>query len=253
MDKAFLSVQFGTLDYSDDRVIRAITGAGLKERATFGGQIVTALKMALFGLWCMLCLPYVAARKVCTTIKVTCGCAIDLIRETYKVIRMTLNRRFLCLIGLSGVASIYLCGLSGLCYWVIIVVCGAFCFVPTDIRMYVKFTEQIASAWAGELVSTPETDLADSHEGIQCVKNKTGFACKVATRAIAKVGLLKPTKANQLVYQKVILDILAQQNVRYADRLRVLPLAIAACLQRPEEIQEQERCIEHLVCSSSIL
>jgi len=253
MDKAFLSVQFGSLDYTDERIIKAITGSGLKERATFGGQIVTALKMALFGLWCVLCLPYVLLMKVVSTVCCTYRCSIELLRETWSVLCLVLNKRMLSLIGVSGIAAVYTLGLSGLVYWLCAVSCGVFCFVPTDIKMYLKFTAQIAQAWQGELDAPLSEDLTDNHSEVQVVKNKTGFACKIATRAIAKVGLLTPSKANKLVYQKVILDILAQQNVRYADRLRVLPLAIAACLNRPEEIQAQERCIEHLCQGSSSL
>jgi hypothetical protein len=40
-------------------------------------------------------------------------------------------------------------------------------------------------------------------------------------------------------------------KVRHSDRVRVLPLAILACLDRPEEVQKVERCFEHLYTSST--
>jgi len=85
----------------------------------------------------------------------------------------------------------------------------------------------------------------------QIVKVKNTFACKLAIRAISKVGLLTPTRANALVYQKVILDDMRTLNVRCADRVRVLPLAIAACLSRPDEVSKVESCIKQLYSTSS--
>jgi hypothetical protein len=108
--------------------------------------------------------------------------------------------------------------------------------------------EQLGRAWDSALDAK---DLPDTMENVTIKANKRDkFACKIAIRAISKVGLLSPTKANALVYQKVILDEMRALNVRCADRVRVLPLAIAACLERPEEVRRVEGCIKYLTAQS---
>lgn len=99
---------------------------------------------------------------------------------------------------------------------------------------------------------TEELEEAEASAPVPPVK-RDRFACKLAVRAISRVGLLAPTKANALVYQKVILDDMRELKVRCNDRLRVLPIAIAACLERPEEVKQVERCIKHLTTGSSVL
>jgi len=69
-------------------------------------------------------------------------------------------------------------------------------------------------------------------------KCRPSVACKVAVRAIAKVGILKRSEANSMVYQRLCLDVMAEMKMRYHDRLVVLPQAILACLERPEEVEE---------------
>lgn len=76
-------------------------------------------------------------------------------------------------------------------------------------------------------------------------------ACKVAVRAISSVGLLKPTEANAMVYQRVCLDVMEGLRFRHYDRLRILPLAVLACLERPEEVEEVETVVGIITGSPS--
>lgn len=265
MDTGFLSVPFGSLDYSDPRVVLALTGRGLKERATFGGQIVTALKMvtrsilwlvAYLGNWFLwiVLTPVRFARMAVRLAKAlermareAARCAVDVVVDTWAGMRVVTNRRMLGLSASIMVALVWCGGLAGLILWVVVIVGYFLCFVPTDIRMYLKFKRKILATWKGELVAPSTEDLPLKSEEVTNVKSHRSFACKIATRAISKVGLLSPTRANKLVYQKVCLDIMEGLNVRYVDRVRVLPYAIAACLCRPEEVQDNERCVEHLL------
>lgn len=77
-------------------------------------------------------------------------------------------------------------------------------------------------------------------------KSRNRVACKVAVRAMAKVGLLKATEANAMVYQRVCLDVMAEMRMRYHDRVRILPLAIVACLERGDEVKEGMDTIAHI-------
>ena len=70
------------------------------------------------------------------------------------------------------------------------------------------------------------------------------LACKIAVRAVAKVGLLKRSDANALAYQRVCLDVMESMKMRWHDRLMVLPQAVLACLERPEEVEEVMKAIE---------
>jgi hypothetical protein len=120
------------------------------------------------------------------------------------------------------------------------------CFVPTDIKYFLRYRESLSRAWNEVLASGEETDLPESAPEVgfrRVEKGRKGFACRVAVKAISEVGLLKPTKANALVYQKVVLKVLSDMRVRYVDRVRILPHAIAACLDRPEEVSKVEGCI----------
>ncbi len=55
------------------------------------------------------------------------------------------------------------------------------------------------------------------------------FAVKVAQAARAKVGILSNTRANELVYQRVCLDVMRDLNVRYTDIDRHIGMAMLAC------------------------
>ena len=75
-------------------------------------------------------------------------------------------------------------------------------------------------------------------------KLRPRLACKIAVRAIAKVGLLKRSEANSMVYQRVCLDVMESMKMRWHDRLVILPQAVLACLERPEEVEEVMKAIE---------
>nr|UHS72222.1 MAG: hypothetical protein [Tombusviridae sp.] len=237
---------------------------GLKERPTLMGQIVTALKMAMVvvvgvllwpfrtvfafvrGVWRIVRSWAQKIYKVCRLL----GTSIQaVVTDTRDVLEVTLNRRVVALAYLMLPVFLVIVGFVGLLLWIFLIGAYCLCYVPRNLRDVITFRRKLASAWEEVLESDIKEDLPAASEEIVEVhkKKRNSFACKVATRAIAKVGLLKPTKANALVYQKVILDILKDMNVRYVDRLRVLPLAIAACLDRPEEVNLVEEVIDHLL------
>jgi hypothetical protein len=262
-------VKFGSLDYSAPEVIEALTAGGLKERATLeGGQIVTALKMAWWVLTLPARVPCWIAGKVLSLAWVVASLVFariqsiihsiggmgrevkDWLVDMATIVSAAVNWR-LRVLWLVGLCFALTFGLVGLSVWM----AGAFgfilCYVPSDARYYIRFLERMQRAWdcaleEDELVALPKD------QQIQVPKLKRDrFACKLAVRAISRVGMLNPTKANALVYQKVILDDMRELNVRCNDRIRVLPLAIAACLDRPSSVRRAEECVRTLVGSQS--
>jgi hypothetical protein len=61
------------------------------------------------------------------------------------------------------------------------------------------------------------------------VKRKNAFIIRCAMHARSKVGRLAPTRANELVYQRIILDYFDDIHLRLSDRDRCLAQSIAAC------------------------
>lgn len=260
-----VEVPFGSVEYTDPRVVSALTTGGLKEPATERGQIVTGLKMAWWLLIAPFWLPAWVCRRIISAIcslvmAVYRWCArvdqriravvrslVEVARDIVAICKASFNYRMRALIVGLAIVLGSLFGLLGLLVWAGAVAGWVCCYLPTDFKFYLKFLRKLEDAWTKSL-ECPE--LEDQRSVPLAKKERNTFACRLATRAISRVGLLKPTKANALVYQKVILDEMRELNVRYADRLRVLPVAIAACLERPEEVQSIERCIEHL-CSAS--
>jgi hypothetical protein len=261
MSTDFLSapMEFGSVDYTDPRVVSALQLQGLKERTTYGGQIVTALKMA----WWVLTLPvmfpfgvcqkcvlwlYWVATRLCRRVG-RCYRLIHIwVSDWIMIGRTFLNKRMRCAVVLTYLLALGYFGLTGCLLLTFIYTCVIGCVLPTDVKYYIRLMEQLGRAWDSALDAK---DLPDTMENVTIKANKRDkFACKIAIRAISKVGLLSPTKANALVYQKVILDEMRALNVRCADRVRVLPLAIAACLERPEEVRRVEGCIRYLTAQS---
>ncbi|ASM46795.1 p32 [Rice virus A] len=260
-----VEVPFGSVEYEDPRVVSALSTGGLKEPATERGQIVTGLKMAWWLLLAPFWLPAWVCRKILVAIcslvmvfyrwcarvdqriRAVVRSVVEVCQDVAIICRASFNYRMRALIVLLAVVFVSLFGLLGLLVWSGSVAGWVCCYLPTDFKYYLKFLRKLEDAWTKSL-ECPE--LEDQKSVPLVKKERNTFACRLATRAISRVGLLKPTKANALVYQKVILDEMRELNVRYADRLRVLPVAIAACLERPEEVQSVERCIEHL-CSAS--
>lgn len=64
------------------------------------------------------------------------------------------------------------------------------------------------------------------------------YAAKVAQVARAKVGYLRNTPENRLIYQRVIIEIMDKDCVRYVDRDVILPLAIGCCFVYPDGVEE---------------
>nr|UHS72085.1 MAG: hypothetical protein [Tombusvirus sp.] len=64
------------------------------------------------------------------------------------------------------------------------------------------------------------------------------YAAKIAQVARAKVGYLKNSPENRLIYQRVLIEIMDKDCVRYCDRDAILPLAIGCCFVYPEGTEE---------------
>lgn len=177
-------------------------------------------------------------------------CLREEVQDYMSVIRLSFNKRMRALLLCISVTLVGCLGVFGLCLAVVFAMGWVSCYLPSDIKFYVKIVKRMSRAWDDALM---EADIAPVEGQVMDVPKTTRnrFACKLAIRAIARVGLLKATRANSLVYQKVILDDMQVLKVRHSDRVRVLPLAILACLDRPEEVQKVERCFEHLYTSST--
>ncbi len=250
-----VAVRFGSVDYSDPKIVAALGDPGLKERTTsWRGQIVTALKMAW---WLMLLPVYIprwavekvfrCVRRLCMKVGRCTNVVYDAFIDATALLREVTNMRVRCFAALLFIVACAGWGLVGLMCWLFGLCCYGLCFIPTDVRFFIQLKKDLHRAWD---VALTDDDLQTSTEP-QRVKVKNTFACRLAVRAISKVGLLSPTKANALVYQKVILDDMRELNVRCADRVRVLPLAIAACLHRPEEVMKVESCIKQLFSNNT--
>nr|UYL94469.1 MAG: p33 protein [Guiyang tombus-like virus 1] len=254
LSSADVPVCFGSIDYKDPNIIAALCRPGLKERSTFGGQIVTALKMAIWVLFYPLTWVYACVARVgrlgCRVVRFFADVAICVRRglENQSSILLELtNKRVKAIAFITFFWAWLAYGITGIIMWNLGVAGLVFCFVPTNARFFLQLKADLNVAW-GKALAMDDLVVTDKP---QPVKGKNTFACRLAVRAISKVGLLSPTRANALVYQKVILDDMQRLNVRCADRVRVLPLAIAACLRRPDEVEQVESCIKQLYNSSS--
>jgi len=64
------------------------------------------------------------------------------------------------------------------------------------------------------------------------------YAAKIAQVARSKVGYLSNTPENRLIYQRVLIEILDKDCVRYCDRDVLLPVAIGLCFVYQEGVRE---------------
>lgn len=69
-------------------------------------------------------------------------------------------------------------------------------------------------------------------------------AVKFAILAQSKVGILKPSVANRLVYETTLLHIFEDFNVRHNIRMELLGEALVACFIRPDEYKRALAIIE---------
>lgn len=67
---------------------------------------------------------------------------------------------------------------------------------------------------------------------------RTPYAAKIAQVARSKVGYLKNTPENRLIYQRVMIEIMDKDCVRYCDRDFILPLAIGFCFVYQDGVEE---------------
>nr|UHS72114.1 MAG: hypothetical protein [Tombusviridae sp.] len=260
MSTGFLSapvvpIQFGSVT---PEMLASIVDQGLKDRATFGGQIVTAIKMA----WWYGCAPYRAGCyclvKILALLAGIMHCLVSVFREARHQIAdcvtmcgVVLNKRMRVALAACTLWAFINLGVIGVVYVVVGVTGFILCYIPADAKFYIRLMEKMGRAW-GEALSAK--DLPEDMEFAPVkVKKHNKLACKLAIHAISKVGLLPATKANALVYQKVVLDEMRARNVRHADRVSVLPLAIVACLRRPDEVERVEGCIRHLYSQTTSL
>lgn len=114
--------------------------------------------------------------------------------------------------------------------------------VPRYVRVHV---DRIRDAWE-QGVADDDCSEAVAVTSMTRVKKglRPALACKIAVRAVAKVGLLKRSEANSMVYQRVCLDVMEGMKMRWHDRLVILPQAVLACLERPQEVEEVMKAIE---------
>jgi len=159
--------------------------------------------------------------------------------------RVMMNKRMRVCVGLSYIAAYTFLDIFGIILLTFAFLGFVSCWLPTDVKYYIVLLNRLSAAWEQALDAK---DLPEDMSGVRVSpKKRSKFACKLAIRAISKVGLLRPTEANAKVYQKVILDDMKVLNVRFAHRVEVLPLAIAACLERPAEVRKVEECIKWLL------
>ncbi|AQR60108.1 replicase associated protein [Yam spherical virus] len=135
--------------------------------------------------------------------------------------------------------------LPSLTLYIIMLLCVGSKYGGRVPRYVAAHYERIKDAWEKGV------DDDDCTQGVatECmeripVKLRPRLACKIAVRAVAKVGLLKRSEANSLVYQRVCLDVMEAMKMRWHDRLVVLPQAVLACLERPQEVEEVMKAIE---------
>lgn len=148
--------------------------------------------------------------------------------------------------------SLVLYGVWALCLWVGLSLVYILCTVPTDLRFYLELSQKLQDAWAA--VEEDDSIFQTTEDKpLEVRKGRNKFACKLAARVIGRVGMLKPTHANALVYQKELLHEMKSLNVRYSDRVRVLPLAVVACMERPAETQRVEEVIDLLIATGASL
>lgn len=235
---------------------------GLKEGNTTSRwvQIVTALKMALVVMTAPIWLPWAGIVYLATgamkgprllwagflRVMRFLRSGVHWFNETIRAYWRVYNKRSKCVVIAGFWISLVLGGLFAMYLWVAATVLFVVCTVPTDARFYIKLSRQMQDAWNEAM----DDDSFPKPDGLQVSvskKGRKGFACRLACRAIGRVGLLSCTRANALVYQKVILDEMAAMNVRFSDRVQILPYAVMACLERPDAVAKVEDAVHHLV------
>lgn len=104
----------------------------------------------------------------------------------------------------------------------------------------------VEDAWAEIKHDEVDYDAKIPHERVK-KQARSKLACKVAVRVISKVGVLKKTEANALVYQRLCLDVMEGMKVRHYDRVLCLPLAVLACFEVPEFTREGMNAVKYSV------
>jgi hypothetical protein len=103
-----------------------------------------------------------------------------------------------------------------------------------------SFLRDVKKRYVGELEDKGE----DLPETIPTVSRKT--AVKFALKAQGKVGVLKPTNANRLVYETVLLKLFEEHHVRISERMNLLGEALVACFLRPKQYDMAMEIIEEM-------
>jgi hypothetical protein len=116
---------------------------------------------------------------------------------------------------------------------------------PVTLRWFHKIKEMYNT----EIDDEDAKDLDDS-EPI-AFSNKT--AVKFAIQAQSKVGCLKPSVANRLVYETTLLHLFDELHVRRNIRMALLGEALIACFIRPESYKRALDVIEVLSSDETTL
>ena len=105
-----------------------------------------------------------------------------------------------------------------------------------------QWFREVSSRYHNELSSEDEEVLSQTTSVV--VTKKT--AVRYAILAQSKVGILKPTVANRLVYETTLLHIFDEFHVRHNVRMTLLGEALVACFLRPIDYQRALEVIENL-------
>lgn len=99
----------------------------------------------------------------------------------------------------------------------------------------VKAAKEIKDSAGADLLTGSRLTKVVASTGL---RRRSPYAAKIAQVARAKVGYLKNTPENRLIYQRVLLEIMDKDCVRYVDRDFILPLAIGCCFVYPQGVEE---------------
>ncbi len=106
----------------------------------------------------------------------------------------------------------------------------------------VAWFKRVHSTYLSEQSDESAPDLCD---GPNIVPSRR-TAVKFAIRAQSKVGMLKPSEANRLVYETVLLRLFDEYHVRHNVRISLLGEALVACFVRPKEYERALDVIDYM-------
>jgi hypothetical protein len=105
----------------------------------------------------------------------------------------------------------------------------------------VEWFNDIKSKYRDEL-SSDSDNLPTTGEVVASRKT----AVKFALMAQSKVGMLSPSTANREVYERVLLQLFNEHNVRYNIRVSLMGEALVSCFIQPKEYVRAREVVEAL-------